>query len=176
MTRCAGTLIPGPAARDAPCLNPDRALYSAEQGLETVDVNLALLADAANVGPDGKLNILGTFDTIHAQTFPAVHPVMRLVLRFVASPAEVGQQKEITIRVLTQDGKVIGDLKGNLLVPEPTSPGHAIHIQTILDIPKTVYEDPGDYAFHVLVGGEEKSVIPLSLVQSGNLAEESDDS
>jgi hypothetical protein len=31
-----------------------------------VNVNLAVLCDAANVSREGKLNVLGEFDSIHA--------------------------------------------------------------------------------------------------------------
>ena len=52
-----------------------------------MDVTLALLADAANVSQDGKLNILGIFNGLGAAAFPATHPSMHLVLRFEASRA-----------------------------------------------------------------------------------------
>ena len=39
-----------------------------------MNVNLAVLCDAANVSREGKLNILGEFDSIHVSTFPLVYP------------------------------------------------------------------------------------------------------
>ena len=45
-------------------------------------VKVALLADYSNVSREGKLNILGIFDTIYAPTFPTTHPHMQLVIRF----------------------------------------------------------------------------------------------
>src|SRR6185436_5289009 len=47
-----------------------------------VDVKLALLADGANATAEGKLNILGIFNALHAASFPCAHPHMCLVLRF----------------------------------------------------------------------------------------------
>ena len=59
-------------------------------------VNLALLADGANVSREGKLNILGIFDTIHAGKFPVVHAQMRLVVRLEASSAELGAKQMVS--------------------------------------------------------------------------------
>jgi hypothetical protein len=49
-------------------------------------VNLAVLCDAANVSREGKLNILGEFDSIHASSFPLTYPTMVLVVRMEAHP------------------------------------------------------------------------------------------
>lgn len=128
-----------------------------------MDVTLALLCDAANVSDEGKLNILGTFDTITAASFPTVHPMMHLVLRLGASPAEAGDQREVTIRVLDPDGKVLGELQGQVDVPVPVHPGQRVAIQLIMGLSNTAFPAPGDYGFHILVGQDEKAVVPLSV-------------
>ena len=140
-----------------------------------MEVNLALLCDAANTTADGKLNILGTFDTIHAGSFPVVHPMMHLVLRFSASPAEAGESRDLTIRVLDPDGKNLGDIEGQLVVPSPAQPGRRVGLELRLSLANTVYPAPGDYAFHVLVGQDEKAVVPLSVELRATDEGESDD-
>ena len=139
-----------------------------------VDVQLALLCDAANVSAEGKLNVLGEFNTIVTGAFPAVHPMMYLVLDLTASPAEVGEERDITVRVLNDDRSILGEIQGQVVVPTPTRPGRRVGIQLILGLPNTVYPEPGDYAFHVLVGQDEKAVVPLS-VELGDLGEEEHD-
>ena len=52
-----------------------------------MDIDLALLADAATIDGSGKLNILGVFDRISASAFPAQHGRMAMVLRFAAGLA-----------------------------------------------------------------------------------------
>ena len=47
-----------------------------------MEVQVAVLADCANVAAGEKLNIMGIFDTIFARDFPTVHPFMALALRF----------------------------------------------------------------------------------------------
>ncbi len=44
-------------------------------------VQLAVLADQANVAPPGKLNIMGIFDTIGAEKFPTTLAFMVLAIR-----------------------------------------------------------------------------------------------
>ena len=55
-----------------------------------MEIDLALLADAATVDAAGKLNILGIFDRISARSFPVRHPRLALVLRFRATMNEAG--------------------------------------------------------------------------------------
>lgn len=63
----------------------------------------SVLADAANITREGKLNILGIFDSIQAQQFPVTHPPQRqLVMRFEGDRAEAGKSKkaEVPLKVL----------------------------------------------------------------------------
>ncbi len=68
-----------------------------------MNVAFALLADAANVSREGKLNILGAFDRIYGSKFPLTWPRMMLVMRFVVSAAEYGTEKSIEIVTLDAD-------------------------------------------------------------------------
>lgn len=129
-----------------------------------MDVILALLADAANVSQEGKLNILGTFANINAQKFPARHPEMQLVLRMEASPAEADMKKTLEVKVLDQDGQQIGGAVGDFVVP-PSQAGRRIRIQTIMRITDAVFPKPGDYTFAVLIDGKTEAEIPLQLTQ-----------
>jgi len=138
-----------------------------------MDITLALLCDAANISEEGKLNILGAFDTISTASFPAVHPMMRLVLRLSASPAEAGRRRGLTVRVLTADGAAIGELNANFVVPKPP-PGSAAGIQMIFNLPNTTYEQAGRYAFHILIDEDEKGVVPLTVVGTETVAGNAD--
>src|SRR6266516_902993 len=61
-------------------------------GLLRMEVKLALLADGANVSREGKLNLLGIFDTLFARSFPTTHPQMQLVIRFEAAAHERSEE------------------------------------------------------------------------------------
>ena len=54
-----------------------------------MDITLAVCCVAANVSREGKLNLLGIFNSIHAAEFPCTHPHLALVradLRPVPEP------------------------------------------------------------------------------------------
>ena len=53
-------------------------------------IAFALFADAANLSQEGKLNILGVFDTLHVGALPTLHPRATLVVRVKGSTADVG--------------------------------------------------------------------------------------
>lgn len=70
-------------------------------------VRFAVLADYSNITQEGKPNIMGIFDIIHASEFPARHSEMQLVIRFEADISERGQQKELQVRLIDGRGEKI---------------------------------------------------------------------
>lgn len=67
-------------------------------------VALGLLADYANVSREGKLNILGIFEQISAQSVPAVHPQMQLVMALEADRVDADREQKIGIELIDADG------------------------------------------------------------------------
>src|SRR5205823_13144307 len=98
-----------------------------------VRVKVALLADYSNVSREGKLNILGIFDTIYAPTFPTTHPHMQLVIRFEADAREAGATRQVEVQFRTQDGTVLFRLPGAMTV-QPGELGETIRTDHILNV------------------------------------------
>lgn len=130
-----------------------------------MDVTLALLADAANVTQDGKLNVLGTFDSINASTFPCTHPMMHLVMRFESHRVEIGQTKQIEIRLVDSDGGQLGSISGSLQVPD-APPGNRVSVGNILPLANTQFPAPGAYSFVIMINGEVKAEIRLTVTDT----------
>ena len=130
-----------------------------------MDVTLALLADAANVSQDGKLNILGIFNGLGAATFPATHPSMHLVLRFEASRAEEGKSKQIEIQLADSDGNPLFTIATKLVMPQGM-PGQPIRMNHILALNGVRFPKAGDYVFNILVGDDHKATVELRLVEA----------
>jgi len=128
-----------------------------------MDVAFALLADAANVSREGKLNILGAFDRIYGTQFPLTWPRMVLVTRFTASPAEFGSEKSLEIITLDADGKRLGQATGTMKVPDRQT-GRQLKINHILPMSMT-FPGPGEYSIAILVNGEPKAAVPLEVVR-----------
>ncbi len=121
-----------------------------------------MLADAANVSREGKLNILGAFDRIYGTKFPLHWPRMVLVTRFEASAAEFGSEKSLEIVTMDADGKKLGKASGKMKIGEGRT-GRQIKINHVLPMGMT-FPAPGEYSIVILVNGESKATVPLEVV------------
>ena len=130
----------------------------------TMEVPLAVLADAANVSLEGKLNIFGIFNRVSAVNFPTRHPQMQLVLAFEADAAEAEQVKPIEVQLRDSDGHKMVSISGKLKIPKGGS-GQPIRINHILPLIGLGFEKPGDYVFKILVNGETKTQVPFAVAQ-----------
>ena len=131
----------------------------------TMKVPLAVLADAANVSREGKLNIFGIFNRLWAVNFPAQHPQMQLVMVFEADSGEAEQKKIVNVQLMDADGKKILAIEGEFTLPKAQA-GHPIRINHILPLPGIPLPGSGDYEFTVLVNGETKAHVPFSVAQA----------
>jgi len=130
-----------------------------------MEIDMALLADAATVDASGKLNILGIFDRISVVELPAHHPHLSLVLRVSASMDEAGVHK---MEIILQDpgGSRVMGMNGDLHVgPGPVLSGGQVKIPQVLNIDRLVFPTAGRYAFDVSLDGEHHASIPLFVHQ-----------
>ena len=127
-----------------------------------MEIDLALLADAATIDGSGKLNILGIFDRIGVAQFPAQHGRVTLVLRFTAGTSEIGSH-EVHIRMSDPDGVEVLSLNGGMQLGGGVSAREAIRVPHILNLDGLVFTVPGMYSFDVKVDGEHHVSLPLSV-------------
>jgi len=81
-------------------------------------LDFAVVADYAIVDQAGKLSVLGIFQHIWVQQFPAMHPRLHLVLRLKGKRTEVGEH-HVQIRLVDeQNAEVLGGT-GNVAFAEP---------------------------------------------------------
>ena len=129
-----------------------------------MEVKLAVLADYSNISKEGKLNLLGIFDVIRARSFPAVHRNMQLVMILEAPSSEANTDKNVQVRLMDADGKRIFEVSAQLKLAQPP-PGEVIKSPQILNLNNIPFDRPGDYAFCILINGEEKGRVRLKLVK-----------
>jgi hypothetical protein len=130
-------------------------------------VTLAALADYANVTVDGKLNIMGIFQEINAPTLPFQLAQMFLVVSFSASPSEAPAQKQLNVKLLAEDGAEVVSTQQSLPVQQPNRPGARIITNAVIGFGGLLFARPGDYAFSILVDGDEKESVPLRVNPPG---------
>lgn len=131
---------------------------------ETMEIDLALLADAATIDGSGKLNVLGVFDRINASEFPVRHGRVALVLRFHAGIQESGEHEvEIVLRDPRDEEKV--RLDGSIQFgPGPMQQGGEVRVPHVLNLDGLVFEQAGRYAFDIRVDDDHLRSIPLTIV------------
>lgn len=128
-----------------------------------MDVDMALLADAATIDAAGKLNILGIFDRISTASFPAQHPQMVLILRFTASVQEMGRH-HVAIALRDPKGQEAMRIDGDMqLGSGPGAVGEGIRVPHILHLDGLVFTTAGRYAFDVSVDDEHHVSVPLTV-------------
>ncbi len=126
-----------------------------------MEVDLALLADAATIDAAGKLNILGVFDRISTGSFPAQHGHMVLVLRFTADVGEIGKH-EVVIALRDPRGQQVAQLNGDMQLGAGRSGmSEGLKVPHVLHLDGMVFPFPGQYAFDVVVDGEHHVTVPL---------------
>ncbi len=128
-----------------------------------MEIDLALLADAATIDTSGKLNILGIFDHLSAGMFPARHPRMVLILRFSAGMQESGMHT-VEISLKDADGHQLMHIDGEMqLGPGSAADAGAVSVPHILDLEGVVLPRAGRYGFDVRVDGEHQVSVPLTV-------------
>ena len=127
-----------------------------------MEIDLALLADAATIDAAGKLNILGIFDRISVAQFPAQHGRITLVLRLTAGTSEIGSH-DVYIRLSDPGGVEVLSLNGEMQLAGGARAGGAIRVPHILNLDGLVFKGPGMYSFDVKVDGEHHVSLPLSV-------------
>jgi Family of unknown function (DUF6941) len=131
-----------------------------------MEVEFAFLADAAQVSPDGKLYVLGAgVDRLMAAQFPAVHPLLTLVVKLKLHATECERPHQVEVELWDPDGQTIG-AKVETGFSAPRQPGsRPAFAQIVLSMVQLQFEQPGDYAFQVLVDGQHYKSVPLYLEQ-----------
>ena len=126
-------------------------------------LDFAVIADYALVDQAGKLSVLGIFQHVWVQQFPAMHPRLHLVLRLKGKRTEIGEH-QVQIKLLDeQDTEVLGG-NGAVNFAEPPAGVTDIEAGAILvfDVP---LPHAGAYRFEIMVDGETKAAVPLTASQ-----------
>lgn len=122
-------------------------------------IAFALFADAANLSQEGKLNILGVFDTLHVAQLPAIHPRASLVVRVKGSTADVGTHV-MGMAWVNPTGAELWSSQGELAVGTPPLGTTELDFPLIagLDLPLDV---PGTYLMRLTIDNAPAADVPL---------------
>lgn len=126
-------------------------------------LDFAVVADYALVDQAGKISVLGIFQHIWVQQFPAMHPRLHLVLRLKGKRTEIGEHG-VQIRLVDeQDTEILGGT-GSVTFAEPPAGVTEIEAAAVLvfDVP---FPHAGVYRFDITVDGERAAQVPITVSQ-----------
>jgi hypothetical protein len=119
-----------------------------------MELKFAIVCNNAFTDNSGKLNIIQAFDTINSANFPAVHPKMFVVTKYLLMDNEKGQLYEQIIKIMNeQDGTLVAESK----VEIPSLPNDMQFIQIISPFDNIVLKNEGIYKINVIVNEIETS-------------------
>lgn len=135
----------------------------------TMELTYVILADAAELSPNGKFSLLGGgIENIFAPTFPAIHPGLALVVRLRARSSEVEQDHKFHVDIIGPNdfnvtpGTII-EFKPRTMPGEPDRP---VAFTLVMNIVPIVLPEPGTYLGHLYVDSQEVGTFPLDVQKS----------
>lgn len=126
-----------------------------------MEVTHLLACDYANVSREGKLNLMGLFDSISAKKFPAVHPAMQVVARFALNRTEVGRPHKVEFILMDEDGQKLFAMEGQMHIKPSPSHKEIVQHDQILAINNCVFPKAGRYQIVVQTNNEVKKSLTL---------------
>ena len=126
-----------------------------------MNVQVAILCDAAT-DDNGKLNLLGAFDTIYAQQLPAIHPQCAVALRVTFAAGDEGQHK-LALNFINADGRSVMpamEIPVAVVLPEDV---HFLTRNFIVNIQQLRFTEVGLYSVDIRLDGKSQASIPLQV-------------
>jgi len=124
-----------------------------------MNIQVAVLCDAAT-DDNGKLNLLGAFDTIFAPQLPAVHAQCTVALRVTFVSGDEGNRK-LRLNFVNADGKSIMppiDIPVAVTFPDDA---HFATRNFIVNIQGLKFPEIGVYSVDVRLDDKPRASIPL---------------
>jgi hypothetical protein len=126
-------------------------------------IQVAVMCDAAT-DYNGKLNLLGTFDTIYAPQMPTQHPQCSVAIRINFDRIEEGLHT-LHLNFVDEDGQPI--MKDMQIPVEAVFPADATFISRnlVVNIMQLTFSKAGLYSVDLSMDGRPLSSIPLAVKQ-----------
>jgi len=129
-----------------------------------MNIEVFSLCDAATVDVAGKLNVLGAFDTIFANSMPTVYPQCALALRIRFENIERGEHK-VAVNFVDIDGKhIMPTAMGtiNVSFADQERSGSA---NLIFNIQMLKLANEGEYSIDLAIDSRKEASLPLFVRQ-----------
>jgi hypothetical protein len=127
----------------------------------TMTIQVAVLCDAAT-DYSGKLNLLGTFDTIYTPQIPAQHPQCSVAVRIAFDRVEEGPHM-LVVNFVDEDGQPI--MPSTDVAVDVAFPNDATFISRnfIVNIQQLKFDKTGLYSVNLALDDRQLCSIPLAV-------------
>lgn len=116
-------------------------------------LNYTILCDDVRQEMGGKFSLMGLFESIYANTFPAVHPRFAIVNEWTGGKGEF----QLKIRLLSSTKKeVLSESEASMNLYSETQRHRDISVRF-----NTTFAAPGTYWIEMLVDGQQAGLVPL---------------
>ena len=127
-------------------------------------VQLAVVADFANISVEGKLNVMGVFNGIYAEQVPTTHLKMHLVMQYLIEGADRDKTRHIVIKLHDTHNVDLLGLEGSQRFPADAPLGVAV--PQIVELNFVRFDEFGEYRFSIEIDEHEVASIPFRVVQA----------
>lgn len=130
-----------------------------------MEVQIAALCDSA-ADYNGKLCIMGTFDTIASQMFPIVQPQCSIALRILFRDDDEGVHS-LKIGIVDEDGvPLVNAMDLNPPIDVRLPEGAEFFTRNIVcNLQHLKFEKPGSYSVDITADGRPLAAIPFRIVR-----------
>jgi hypothetical protein len=136
-------------------------------------LSISLCDSAADY--NGKLCILGAFDTIAARELPAVHPFCALAIRFISRPGDEGKH-QLKVRLIDSDGRDIlpmNAVKIDFTLPPIPEKTFFVSNNCVLNLQGLVLPAVAQYSFDVYVDEAIVARLPMQVIKQEQIRQAS---
>ena len=126
-----------------------------------MEVEIFALCDAA-ADYSGKLNLMGTFDSIQAKQFPVTHPYCSVALRVRFERIEEGDHR-MRISIVDDDGKSIGPSVDGSIGVKFSPNSLSVCTNMVMNIAGMKFEKPGRYSVDLAIDNRHEKSLPLTV-------------
>ena len=134
-------------------------------------VNLAVAAEDVEMGARNKPDIRGVFTEVMPDDLPGYLSDIHLIVFCEADAAEFGKEKLFEIYLLAADGERLARWHDLQPVPQPPRPGSRCFFVLDWSLQTVPFTKAGDYAFSVVVGGDQKTSLQIYVHEPPNTNE-----
>lgn len=128
-----------------------------------MEIEIFTLCDYAAEGQPGKLTVVGTFDTLHCQDVPVVHPNCSIALRVRVANKEAGEH-DMEIRFRSPSGQQLSNIQGQMNVIPSNSMNYST-TNLVLNFSNLELKELGKYTFELWIDGEFRSGLSMNVLK-----------